>query len=95
MDVNDNYIIIRLLQTPLHSPAFLRNSASEEQSSMKGVVWKEKLIIYLANLAVNGHPQELGTNETKVIVASSTKSRTTYHNMYAALYPKEGLIYHR
>ena len=88
-------IIIRLLHPPLHSLPFLRYFANEDQSSMKFMVWKEKLIIYLANLAVNGHPQELGTNETKVIVASSTKSRTTYHNMYAALYPKEGLIYHR
>ena len=50
-------IIIRLLQPPLHSPPFLRNFATKEQSSMKCVVCKEKLIRYLANLSINAIPR--------------------------------------
>ena len=48
-------ITIMLLQPPLNSPPFLRNFGNKEQYSMKGVVWKENLLRYLANLTVNGH----------------------------------------
>jgi len=40
--------------------------ASEEQSDQRKVGAKERLIRYLANLAVNGHPAELGADPTKI-----------------------------
>jgi len=40
--------------------------ASEEQSDQRKVGAKERLIRYLANLAVNGHPPELGADPTKI-----------------------------
>ena len=62
---------------------------------MLGVVKKEKHIIYLANLAVNGHSQELGADATKVIAASGAHSKITRTNMSVAPHPKEGSRYHR
>lgn len=40
--------------------------ASDEQSDQRKVGAKERLIRYLANLAVNGHPPELGADATKI-----------------------------
>ena len=40
--------------------------ASDEQSDQKKVGAKERLIRYLANLAVNGHPTELGADPAKI-----------------------------
>jgi pyruvate carboxylase len=40
--------------------------ASDEQSDQRKVGAKERLIRYLANLAVNGHPPELGADPTKI-----------------------------
>jgi len=40
--------------------------ASDEQSDQRKVGAKERLIRYLANLAVNGHPVELGADPTKI-----------------------------
>lgn len=40
--------------------------ANEEQSDQRKVGAKERLIRYLANLAVNGHPVELGADPTKI-----------------------------
>jgi len=40
--------------------------ASDEQSDQRKVGEKERLIRYLANLAVNGHPPELGADPTKI-----------------------------
>jgi len=71
------------------------NFADEEQSSMKGVVRKEKLLRYLANLAVNGHPQELGADATKVIAASGAHSKIARPNLSVAPAPKEGSRSHR
>ena len=42
------------------------NFASEEQSDQRKVGAKERLIRYLANLSVNGHPPELGADPTKI-----------------------------
>eukprot|EP00985_Skeletonema_marinoi_P009415 scaffold4390_cov173-Skeletonema_marinoi.AAC.1 len=42
------------------------NFANEEQSDQRKVGAKERLIRYLANLAVNGHPVELGADPTKI-----------------------------
>ena len=42
------------------------NFASDEQSDQRKVGEKERLIRYLANLAVNGHPPELGADPTKI-----------------------------
>ena len=42
------------------------NFASDEQSDQRKVGAKERLIRYLANLAVNGHPAELGADPTKI-----------------------------
>ena len=43
-------IIIRLPQPTLRSPPFLRDFANEEQSSILGMVRKERHLRYLANL---------------------------------------------
>mmetsp|Transcript_30589 Transcript_30589/g.64716 ORF Transcript_30589/g.64716 Transcript_30589/m.64716 type:complete len:1244 (+) Transcript_30589:117-3848(+) len=40
--------------------------ASDEQSNQKKVGGKERLIRYLGNLAVNGHPPELGADAAKM-----------------------------
>ena len=40
--------------------------ASDEQSDQRKVGANERLIRYLANLAVNGHPPELGADPTKI-----------------------------
>lgn len=40
--------------------------ASDEQSDQRRVGAKERLIRYLANLAVNGHPVELGADPAKI-----------------------------
>lgn len=45
--------------------------ASEEQSDQRKVGAKERLIRYLANLAVNGHPVELGADPTKIVAEHS------------------------
>lgn len=42
------------------------NFASDEQSDQRKVGEKERLIRYLANLAINGHPPELGADPTKI-----------------------------
>ena len=81
-------MISRLLRPPLHSPPSLQNFADEEQSSMKGVVWKEKLLRYLANLAVNVHPHELGADANKVIAASGAHSNIACPNISVAPHPK-------
>ena len=59
-------IIIRLLHPHSHYPPFIRNFANKENSSMKRVVLKEKLLRFPANLGVNDHPQELGTDATNI-----------------------------
>ena len=41
--------------------------ASDEQSDQRKVGAKERLIRYLANLAVNGHPPELGADMSKIV----------------------------
>ena len=87
-------IIISLLHTHLHSHPFLRNSINEDQSSMLGVAQKEKHLIYLANLSINGHLQELGYNATKVIYVSCAHSNIACTNMSVTPHPKEGLKYH-
>ena len=50
--------------------------ASAAQANMKNVLRVEKTLRYLANLAVNGHPDELGADPTKLSPGSpdSTKS---------------------
>jgi pyruvate carboxylase len=40
--------------------------ANNDQMDMKSVLLGEKLLRYLANLAVNGHPPELGADPTKI-----------------------------
>ena len=60
-----------------------------------GVVRKEKHLRYLANLAVNGHHQELGADATKVIYASVAHSKIKRTNMSVAPHPKEGSRSHR
>ena len=55
---------------------------------MLGVVRKEKHLRYLANLAVNGHPWELGAEATKVIAASSAPSKMARTNMSVTSHPK-------
>ena len=62
---------------------------------MLGVVRKEKHLIYLANLAVNVHPQELGSNATKFIATNGAHSKIAHTNMYVAPQPKEGSRSHR
>mmetsp|Transcript_25583 Transcript_25583/g.36030 ORF Transcript_25583/g.36030 Transcript_25583/m.36030 type:complete len:1234 (+) Transcript_25583:227-3928(+) len=42
------------------------NFANPEQADMKKVAQKERLVRYLANLAVNGHPVELGADSAKL-----------------------------
>ena len=74
---------------------FLQNFSNDEQSSMKGVVWKEKLLRHLSNLAIKIHPWELGADATKVIAASFPKSKIACTNMSVAPQPKEGLKSHR
>ena len=88
-------IIIRLLYPPLYSLTFLRNFAKEEQSSINGVVWKEKLFRYLANLVIKGHPQEFGVDTTKDIDTSVDHSNITHTNMSIAPQSKERSRYHR
>ena len=85
-------IIIRLLPSHLHYPPFLWNFSNEDQFSMKGVVQKENIRRYLSNLAINGHPQELGADSTKIISASGAHSKITCNNMPLASRPKEYLI---
>lgn len=51
--------------------------ASDEQSDQRKVGAKERLIRYLANLAVNGHPAELGADPTKIKSVSSSGVDTT------------------
>jgi pyruvate carboxylase len=48
--------------------------ASEEQADSKKTYASKRLIRYLANIAVNGQPQELGADPTKLAAASATKS---------------------
>ena len=49
---------------------------------MLGVVLKEKHLRYIANLAVNSHPQELGDAATKAISTCSAHSKISHTNMY-------------
>ena len=51
---------------------------------MLGVVRKKKHIRYLANLTVNGHPQELGAGATKAIAVSGAQSKIYRTNMSVA-----------
>ena len=88
------FIIIGLVQPPLNSHPFLRNFANEEQSSILGVVRKEKYLRYLAKLAVNVHPQELRDGATKFIAASGAHSKNARTNMSVDPHPKEGSISH-
>ena len=60
---------------------------------MLSVVRKEKHLRYLANPAVNGHPQEMGADATKVIATSGARSKISRTNMSVAPHPKEGAIY--
>ena len=53
------------------------NFASDEQSDQRKVGAKERLIRYLANLAVNGHPTELGADPAKITKGHSTNFRKT------------------
>ena len=46
--------------------------ASEEQADPKKLFATERLVRYMANLAVNGHPTELGADESKI--QKSTRS---------------------
>ena len=87
-------IIIRLLHPNLHSPTFLQNFANEEQSLMLGLVQKEKYLRYLSNLAVNGHPQELGDNATNFIHTSGDPSKIYRTKISAASHTNEGSRYH-
>ena len=48
--------------------------ANEEQSDTKKLHATERLIRYLGNLAINGHPAELGADSTKLASASATHS---------------------
>ena len=79
------------------------NFASQGQSSMKTVGRVEKMLRYLANLAVNGHPDELGANPATVgtpgavlaevplpTVSSSMEGRTGWRDVLLAEGP-EGL----
>ena len=52
------------------------NFASEEQSDQRKVGKSERLIRYLANLAVNGHPPELGADPTKIVSGRSVVDTT-------------------
>ena len=61
---------------------------------MLGVVWKEKNLRYLTNLAVNGHTQELGDDATKVIASRVANSKIACTNMSVSPQPKEGSIHH-
>ena len=87
-------IIISLLRPPIHSPPFLQNFSNDDQSSILGVVRKQKYPIYLSNLSINGHLQELGYNATKVIYVSCAHSNIACTNMSVTPHPKEGLKYH-
>ena len=75
-------IIIRLLQPHLHSPPFLWNFTNEEHTSMLGMVRKEKHPRYLANFDVNDHPQELGSDATKVISSRGDYSKIDHTTMF-------------
>jgi pyruvate carboxylase len=46
--------------------------ANEEQADPRKLLTTEKLMRYLANLAVNGHPPELGADPAKIQRSSST-----------------------
>lgn len=50
--------------------------ASGSQSDMKNVLRVEKGLRYLANLAVNGHPSELGADPSKLVVGSSDTTKS-------------------
>ena len=82
------------MQPSLHSTSFLRNFANKDQSSMLGVVRKENHLRYISNLAVNGHPQELGDNAIKAISSSGTHSKIVCNNRSVAPQPTEGSISH-
>lgn len=47
--------------------------ASEEQADPRKLFATERLVRYIANLAVNGHPPELGADETKIEKSSTGK----------------------
>ena len=83
-----------LLHPPLHYSPFLLNFSNEEKSSMLGVVRKEKHPRYLANLAVNFHPKELGAYSTKFIADSGSHSNIARTNMYVAPHHNKGLRSH-
>ena len=49
------------------------NFANAEQSDPRKLFAKEKMLRYLANLAVNGQPPELGADPKKIMEASATR----------------------
>lgn len=49
------------------------NFANAEQSDPRKLFAKEKMLRYLANLAVNGQPPELGADPKKILEASATR----------------------
>jgi pyruvate carboxylase len=49
------------------------NFANAEQSDPRKLFAKEKMLRYLANLAVNGQPPELGADPKKILEGSATK----------------------
>ena len=64
------------------------NFSNKDQSSVKGMVWKEKLLIYLSKLTVNVYTQELGADSTKVIAANGAHSKIACPNMSVSPHPK-------
>eukprot|EP00978_Attheya_sp_CCMP212_P024336 scaffold76329_cov59-Attheya_sp.AAC.3 len=52
------------------------NFATKEQKDMKSVLRVEKLMRYLANLAVNGHPEELGADASKIVPGKGDITKT-------------------
>jgi pyruvate carboxylase len=52
------------------------NFATKEQTDMKSVLRVEKLMRYLANLAVNGHPEELGADASKIVPGKGDITKT-------------------
>ena len=73
------------------------NFADRSQVDMKKVGFVEKLMRYLANLAVNGHPAALGADPTTlhkissdVFTPTAPKTAPTIADSYSADFPKGG-----
>ena len=82
--------MISLLQPPIYYPPYFQNLSDEYKSSMKVLVWKEKIPIHLSNLDANRNPQELGDNSTKVISASGAQSNIACTNFSVVPRSREG-----